>query len=963
MMSTYLFTTNANARSTDSRDVCLFGLQKEKVQPSNILQTQCSDGSYIIVPSSTTLSSIFSSLPTSGPIKLDINGTLTIDMNWTLPSGSNIIFDDLSGMVVQTGKQLYATGTTFRGCDFLWNSINIKNGAYGTFYQCKFSDALHALDYENQSYLGIANCNFNNNFVGVRLNNTTGGTGVVYWATDQFTFINNKFQGGPLLTYTGSFSDWHLGQGKTYAGLELNFIQQFQLSYVTAGGITYQYNNEFKNAIFGILSNESSIIVEKTSFGRNIVGIQEIANTPGQFVRVLGGVSNLVDFRTHTYAAINVSGFNKTIDPFDASTSLDVPKMGSDITVTNATFASSLTWTQHAILSQGLTQKRVYIYKNNFDYCYNGIIFAYNPVLNYIQVENNTYTYLVPFTSFLARRFLYTGLSTTGASAGKLICKNNIITSVGSFIGIASNSLNNQEIINNTITNSSTDIDDQFIGIQTEGNSSNYLFTNNTVNGPGKTHEGSWAIQTGSSTGTSFCNYTNDTRIGLFILGDCNPSSIYSNHMHDHHYGLEMDSYSAIGLQDNHQNEWHNNPYNGDGAFYGPFNLPGTEIISQFWIASSIPVQTNTLWPNTVSKFTPHLNNAIGTWFRPQGNQKQSCTSPGGEFQEPNPVFTELNDQDFKIASGDYENESEGMRFTLNWGLFEKLKRTPALIAANAVYNTFYQHTEASNIGRIYEVYDKFQELSIESGMQGYRNYNDDLVNQKDLISNSIIEYLGAVGNQAKTEKWQEVQTELSSLENLETDAPNKAADRLNSLNAAQATMQSSIGAMSNTNVIEDNFSIIYGIIINHLDVLPFNFSENEINSITAVAIQCPVFGGRAVTEARNLLALSGIQNDYNDEDCLLEQRTNDSNDTANNNKLFEFTYQNPASKFLSYSIRGFKDANSSLRIINIAGNIVANENNVKTRGQIDVSALVPGLYFIECQNGEDRIINKLIIQ
>ena len=247
--------------------------------------------------------------------------------------------------------------------------------------------------------------------------------------------------------------------------------------------------------------------------------------------------------------------------------------------------------------------------------------------------------------------------------------------------------------------------------------------------------------------------------------------------------------------------------------------------------------------------------------------------------------------------------------------------------------------------------------------MLGYRNYNDDLVNQKDLISNSLIEYLAAVDNQAKADKWQAVQTEISGLENLEANSTTKVTERLNSINSAQTAMQNSLSAMSNTNIIEDNFSTIYGIIINHLDVLSFNFSENEIASITAIALQCPVFGGRAVIEARNLLAMSGISNDYHDEDCFIEQRAMVSSEQKANNSSFGFKYQNPASKTMSYSFEGAKDANSSFRIINISGGIVFTESNLKSRGQINVSSLTKGLYFIECQSGKDKIVDKLIIQ
>ena len=326
--------------------------------PATLL-TDCTDTTYINIHTD-SLSNVLSLLPPTGPVNMKISGTLTVDVNWYIAPGSDIILDDISGIDVKPGVFLSADSTLFRGCDYLWRSIEIESGAIGRFYKCKFSDALYALDYNNLSYMGIANCDFDNNFVGVRCNNTSGGVGHIYWVSDDYQFINNRFNGGSLNPFSGYDNDWVLGGGKTYAGLILNNISHFVVGDIFAMGTPYEYINQFKIGVFGILSNESSVTLMRSSFGNNISGLQEIASTPGHFIKVLGGSSKLVDFRTHGFAAINVSGFDKSVLPVDF-TSFDVSKDGSDVIVSNTKFISSVYTTPVGIRFEGLKAKDVEI--------------------------------------------------------------------------------------------------------------------------------------------------------------------------------------------------------------------------------------------------------------------------------------------------------------------------------------------------------------------------------------------------------------------------------------------------------------------------------------------------------------------------------------------------------------------------------------------------------------------------
>ncbi|HNO37831.1 MAG TPA: hypothetical protein PKN57_07855, partial [Saprospiraceae bacterium] len=606
---------------------------------------------------------------------MKISGTLTVDVNWYIAPGSDIILDDISGIDVKPGVFLSADSTLFRGCDYLWRSIEIESGAIGRFYKCKFSDALYALDYNNLSYMGIANCDFDNNFVGVRCNNTSGGVGHIYWVSDDYQFINNRFNGGSLNPFSGYDNDWVLGGGKTYAGLILNNISHFVVGDIFAMGTPYQYNNQFKNGVFGILSNESSVTLMRSSFGNNISGLQEIASTPGHFIKVLGGSSKLVDFRTHEVAAINVSGFDKSVLPVDF-TSFDVSKEGSDVIVSNTKFISSVYTTPVGIRFEGLKAKDVEIDSNEFVNCLIGIEATGTGGMENYKVTNNTYDYVDYYPGSNAKRFFH--LIKSSNYADKVICNNNALEASGNFYAIELFKLKTPEISDNTIQCSLNTQYDQFYGIRLVG-CDKAIVSGNIVQGPGDTYAYSKVYSFYATNGNAVCNYSNATYEGMRFDYDSYPSRVYSNHFYEHYNGFVLDYEAIIGVQDNHQNQWYGNPYDGDGALMGLnyLNKMGAKNGSKFYIASSIPVQTNKYWPKTVSVYTAQSNDGVGSWFQSKGTQKPECVSVGENLTDTLHQLSYITEQDRYIAKGD-SLKDDVASWGLRWGLYDKLYNAPS---------------------------------------------------------------------------------------------------------------------------------------------------------------------------------------------------------------------------------------------------------------------------------------------
>ena len=936
-------------------------------EPSTTTQTNvafvlsgCADTNYIQV-STTKLSTLLPSLPPTGPVYLEITGILTVDVNWNIPTGSDILFGEASGIDVQAGNFLNATGVDFRGCNDLWRGIHIQSNAYGKFYQCNFSDALYAIDYSNLSYMGIANCEFTNNFVGVRCNNSSDGLGYIYWASDDFQFINNKFVGGYLKNYSGSDSDFDIGGGKTYAGLLLNKISHFVVGGLFSGGVPYQYNNQFKNGIFGILSNESSITVTHSSFGNNVVGLQEIATEAGHFIKVLGGGSKLVDFRTHEYAAINVSGFDKSVLPVDF-TSFDVSLQGSDINVENTKFNSTTTITPVGIRMEGLYDKEIYISQNSFNDYLEGIIATGTGGLEQYEIVNNTYQYVTYYSGNNVKRFFQL-LKSTPNYAGEVKCTGNSLTAGGNFYGIELYELVGAEILNNTIECSFFNQDEQFYGINLSGCSSSTV-NGNTIEGPGKNYLHSIAYSFGSSKGNFNCNSSNGTYEGMRFDFDSYPSRVYSNHFYDHYNGFVLDNLAIIGVQDNHQNQWYGNPYDGDGALMGKFysSFPFAIGASKFYITTSIPVQTNKYWPNYVSYDLPHSNNGVGSWFQSKGTQKPECVSVGENLTDTLHQLSYITEQDRYIAKGD-SLKDDVASWGLRWGLYDKLYNAPSLISTDTLTGAFYSHENSGNLGKIFEIKYLIENLKNLPEFNTYREHHKDIISQKEALTEAELLVHTSLTPGAKDTAMQILNTQIAVLDSMLNESQALADDMQLAFSTAQAEMQSIRESLSNMNQIEQNYSIVYGIVIDHLNDTEFSLSQNETDSLYYVAEQCYGTGGRAVLDARHLLRILGLEASY-DDDCFIEPRGGGRQYDEEPSTSIDIIYTNPASRLVKYQIKGeYTDGGMEIIIINLTGNVVGRELLTKNKGEFDISSLSSGLYMLVCRVGKEIATHKLVVQ
>lgn len=129
-------------------------------------------------------------------------------------------------------------------------------------------------------------------------------------------------------------------------------------------------------------------------------------------------------------------------------------------------------------------------------------------------------------------------------------------------------------------------------------------------------------------------------------------------------------------------------------------------------------------------------------------------------------------------------------------------------------------------------------------------------------------------------------------------------------------------------------------------------FTGNECNDIALQPDGKIVIAGGSVTGTSDEFVLVRLLSDVGGINI---------NETGANSVLN--IYPNPVSNVLTISGEQIF-TNTSLKLIDVTGQVVLqNENITGNKFAIDVSALVPGIYFLELTNGEQRLCKKLIKQ
>jgi len=208
------------------------------------------------------------------------------------------------------------------------------------------------------------------------------------------------------------------------------------------------------------------------------------------------------------------------------------------------------------------------------------------------------------------------------------------------------------------------------------------------------------------------------------------------------------------------------NPYDGDGAFIGSNYLdPSFGIsMSQFYIATSIPIQTNKYWPKTVSVYTAQSNDGVGSWFQSKGTQKPECVSVGENLTDTLHQLSYITEQDRYIAKGD-SLKDDVASWGLRWGLYDKLYNAPSLITMDTLTNAFYAHENSGNLGKIFEIKYLIENLKNLPEFTNYRKHHKDIISQKEALTEAELLVNESLTKGEKDKEMQNMNTKIAILD------------------------------------------------------------------------------------------------------------------------------------------------------------------------------------------------------
>ena len=168
------------------------------------------------------------------------------------------------------------------------------------------------------------------------------------------------------------------------------------------------------------------------------------------------------------------------------------------------------------------------------------------------------------------------------------------------------------------------------------GGSSNFTVSCNNIGVGGGTS--SFSNRAGlymvNGSGSAYtCNNTNNSQVGLNVIGECRPFSMSGNKFNNHAYGLVLNNATLVGGQNLRGNKWQG-PFTVLEAQHLDPNL-GNVLLSQFDVGSTtspiLPTFSPSSWFNPIggTDFTCGSSNAC-----PNGSPAGRIASGGGDNNE-----------------------------------------------------------------------------------------------------------------------------------------------------------------------------------------------------------------------------------------------------------------------------------------------------------------------------------------
>ncbi len=845
-----------------------------------------------------------------------IAGTLIINEHYNFINSTLLMLPG-ARIEIEDGVALSIVASQLFGCDEMWRGIEVKKGGILKIVDNSLiSDAQYAIyvhpaenDNEPMAKLTIDGNAFVNNFVGFFVPQTP-------YAKINAVVINNKFSQTetllkhPYSTQSSTPESLPAQENHALAGIIVNDLGAFSA-----------YRNHFEKLAAGIIANRTFLVAVGNSFTKILPYEDEYLTFDGRGT----GINSRSDGSTTTTPRSNIfSNCSRGIV--------------SNLTKLTAT-GNTLTNVDWGILASFANVGGIVIESNNINNAkVVGILAAHaNPngtvSISKNEVSTNSETDGV-------------GIWLLGNNAPAILEDNNPIRVKGAGIGIGLSVSNRTELKGNVIKLENADMARAGIAL---AYAQNNALRNNTVLGfdiSGEANE-NIGLEIASSPGNSYCcNTLNNTRLGLSVFGgSLTTDQFRGTTFGEHATSLYLPDVNAVlGSQTHTENCWQGN---SGAAVYD---------VSQLF-AQDYPFVVDEM-ANLC--FSPPSYSPEG-WFQnlPNSNLEVVCNSEickTTNFKPDSEDVKRLTDGDTTLLPA--------VRWELQRYLYEKLLTEAPGDTTNEkfrdnVENTtigFFQ-TINENIAAMFGA-DSLSRAALTANLILASGKLDSLILIDSLIiieedSSEIAGLMQIRGGLT------DVLFDLASdNETLAEEISDNFADAADGLRAVNDTITVFEDFEINEKVVND----LYLAYIAEADT-------TEIDTLEAIAAQCPLLGGNAVYRARALLAMmTGELALYNDSlTCASTMAFSmPQNHYAGYLRAFELTvFPNPVNGEVNIKWKTAPEKQGQIQVTDIYGRQVRQVIIAAGTVEIKIPAdqLPDGMYFFRIRLDDLETTRKVIIQ
>lgn len=800
---------------------------------------------------------------------------------------------------------------------FIVNPGSIFNSEQLTMKNCTVSDCRFAIEAKSNAILEISNTVFSDNYIGLNLDMKGAPVGAKHVVFNSFSNVTFKTEDGLRPPHANMPEQL---ESRGFCGIRLNDYHDFNMG----------QNTLFESLANGLVAIKSEMNIGSMTF-RDIKGSHIAGPYPYAFAG--RGVSMVSPGNTN-WAAINPYEW-ESMTFENCLTGIYASGMAG--TVRNC----DMTMVDYGIDWVNSKQRDIIIKDNTISARSVGIRSTGNEPL-YIgsKIEQNDITITAFGSPTLPSAAIRSNEFNTGLWGWNMLRNPISLQQGGRGIEYINGSAGS--MIGNTIINQSQQQD--YAGIWVEGCYSTEL-TNNSI-----TQSGSNPTDLGNSQGirstggiaNSFnCNCLDNTNVGMLFYDMANfTNRVRGNNLNAHVTGLQVGdpnwTSAYIGTQIHRGNKWDLSFATGSVGDFGAVNYNAGGL------AASIFKVDHAENPD----FAPAVDPNPG-WFidEDQPGASYTCTSncnfpqESGEGREAQ----EATELDHLIRSNSLTGTDEEL-WKGRFQLYRRILRQPALAAepSMASWKAAYQNSSEGRLAEIAEARTHLYDLAasdaalaethrtaVETQTQQLRDL--DLARLRNEPVSKAQYDAAQQGNENTRAQWQQFWEGA------------RAAQRQNALDLRRQNAGIPVSGLSDANHKTVNH-ILLGV------AAGLELTEGDINTLDAIAQQCPSEGGDAVYEARSVAGFL-LEKTYDNSACVPAGKKTTAQQTVSAAAPELTLFPNPTQGVLNWNVDGV----ARVKVWNQLGQMTVDQ--AVSGRSIDLGNVREGVYQVQLLNADGQLL------